>query len=100
MGRGGAQLYVYYRVQPADLPALIAAVHALQSDLQAVLPGVVCTLSQRAEPGDGPLTLMETYAHPRGVGADWQQEIERSARERLAAWSVGERHVEVFVPCA
>ena len=95
-----ATLYVYYRVQPADAPALIAAVRELQAGWQAALPGLTCTLSQRAENPAGSLTLMETYSHAAGLAPQWQQQIEHAARERLAGWIVGARQVEVFVPCA
>ncbi|MDP1693178.1 MAG: DUF4936 family protein [Burkholderiaceae bacterium] len=64
------------------------------------MPGLACALSRRAEDDPKLLTLMEAYAHADGVTADWQRNIERMAREHLAAWVVGERHVEVFVPCA
>ncbi len=100
MSPGAANQYVYYRVRPADAPALIAAVRALHATWQAALPGLACTLSQRAEIGAELLTLMETYSHAEGLGQAWQRDIERAARDRLAAWIVGERHVESFVPCA
>jgi hypothetical protein len=57
-------------------------------------------LSQRGDAAAEALTLMETYAHAGGVPANWQAEIERDARDQLGAWIVGERHVEVLVPCA
>jgi quinol monooxygenase YgiN len=97
---GAARVYVYYRVRPADASAVIAAVRALHARLQAAMPGLSCTLSRRAEQDGDLLTLMETYAHADGVPADWQGAIERGAQEQLAAWIVGARHVEVFVPCA
>lgn len=95
-----AQLYVYYRVRPADAPAVTAAVHALHADWQRSMPGLVCTLQRRAGDAAGLWTLMETYTQPGGVAAARQREIERLANEQLAAWIVGDRHVEVFVPCA
>lgn len=95
-----AQLYVYYRVRPADAPTLIKAVRELQAGWQAALPGLVCTLSQRTDNDADLLTLMETYACVQGVAKQWRRKIEHGAAEKLAAWLVGERHVEVFVPCA
>ena len=100
---GGAQLYVYYRVRPADAAAVIAAVGALHAGWRDRWPGLACTLARRVEERDGadePLTLMETYHQPGGVPDACQREIERAARERLGAWIHGERHLEVFVPCA
>lgn len=99
-GNDRAQLYIYYRVRPIDAPKLIAAVRALQAGWQATLPGLICTLSQRADNDTELVTLMETYTCAQGVATQWQQEIERSATAKLALWFVGERHVEVFVPCA
>ena len=95
-----ATLYVYYRVQAADAPALIAAVRELQALWQAALPGLTCTLSQRADNPAGSLTLMETYSHAAGLAPQWQQQIEQVSRERLAGWILGARQVEVFVACA
>ena len=97
---GAATLYVYYRVQAADAPALTAAVRELQAGWQAALPGLACTLSQRADNPAGSLTLMETYSHAAGLAPQWQLQIEQVARERLAGWIIGTRQVEVFVPCA
>ncbi len=101
---GEAQLYVYYRVRPVDAPAVIDAVGALHAGWRARWPGLACALARRADAHDrdatGPWTLMETYTQPGGVPASRRREIERAARERLGAWIVGERHVEVFVPCA
>jgi hypothetical protein len=64
------------------------------------MPGLSCNLSRRADSDGDLLTLMETYSHADGVDDTWQRNIEGSAREALAAWIVGQRHVEVFVPCA
>jgi Domain of unknown function (DUF4936) len=97
---GAAQVFAYYRVRPADASAAIAAVRTLHDSLRAAMPGLMCTLSRRADGDTELLTLMETYAHADGVGEVWRITIECGAREALAAWVVGKRHVEVFVPCA
>jgi hypothetical protein len=97
---GAAQVFAYYRVRPADALAVVAAVRRLQAELQDVMPGLVCTLSRRADGDTELLTLMEIYTHADGVNDAWQRDIECSARAALATWIVGERHVEVFVPCA
>ena len=94
------QVFVYYRVQAVDVAAAIAAAHAFQAHLQTLMPGLACTLSRRVEDDAERSTLMETYGHADGVGPDRQRDIERLAGDALAAWIVGERHVEVFVPCA
>lgn len=100
MSPGAANVYVYYRVAPADAPRLMAAARALHATWQAALPGLVCTLSRRVEAVADLLTLMETYAHVEGLSPASQHDIERAACEQLGAWIVGVRHVERFVPCA
>jgi len=95
-----ARVYVYYRIRAENAADVIAAVGAMQRQLQAALPGLVCSLSRRAENHADALTLMETYGHAEGIDSAWRLEIERRAREVLATWIVGERHVEVFEPCA
>ena len=72
----------------------------LQVELAAALPGLLCGLSQRIEPGAEVLTLMEIYAHPSGLTAAWQRVLEERATAQLADWTVGTRHVECFAPCA
>lgn len=100
MKPGAANLYIYYRVRPADAPQLIASVHALQARWRSELPGLACTLNQRVDDGEPHLTLMETYTHPQGLSTQWQQAIEAGAGHALARWIDGERHAERFVPCA
>jgi hypothetical protein len=97
---GAANLYIYYRVRSADVSRLIAAVHALHAQWQSELPGLTCTLSQRADAETQLVTLMETYSHPDGLNPHWQRVIDHAAGQSLARWIVGERHLERFVPCA
>jgi hypothetical protein len=92
------QVFVYYRIRAADAATAIAAVVAFQASLHAAIPGLTGRLSRRLDDGSDLVTLMETYVHADGLTADWQRDIERRAKEQLAAWIVGERHVEVFVP--
>lgn len=100
MNPGAANLYIYYRVRPADAPQLIAAVRDLQAQWRSELPGLDCTLSQRVDDGQPHLTLMETYVHPQGLSPAWQRAIEAGVERRLSRWIDGERHVERFEPCA
>ena len=99
-----AQLYVYYRVANEPAVQAIAAVHALQAELTDRHPDLRCSVLQRSDSGDAipadRLTLMEVYTVEGGIGAALSADIERSAQARLGAWLLGERHVEVFVPCA
>jgi Domain of unknown function (DUF4936) len=97
---GPAQVFVYYRVRAADAAEAIAAAQACQARLRLTLPGLACTLSRRAEDAGEHLTLMETYAHAGGVAPAGQRDIERQMRAAIEAWLIGERHIEVFVPCA
>lgn len=56
------RLYVYYRVNVADLGATVATVRTMQIALTARLPGLQAGLLRRPEQQDGTVTLMETYA--------------------------------------
>ncbi|MES2957839.1 MAG: DUF4936 family protein [Pseudomonadota bacterium] len=95
-----AQVFVYYRVRAADLLAVVAAVQVLHARLPTLMPGLACSLSRRADAPADLQTLMESYAHADGVGPAWRLEIEQHASDLLSTWIAGERHVEVFVPCA
>ena len=92
------RLFIYFRVKRDSEAAAVAAVRELQAAWQMAMPGLRCELLRRADQG-GDVTLMETYVGAQGVGAEWQQRIEDEASARLQPWLVGERHVEVFVPC-
>jgi hypothetical protein len=99
----GHALFVYYRVRASDRAALVAAARAMQARWHARVPGLQARLHERADaarPQDGTITLMETYAAPKGIAAALQATIEDEARAELGRWIVGDRHVEVFVPCA
>jgi len=87
--------YVYYRVDEADLPAVVPLVRAMQQRLQALHPGLACGLLRRPELRDGQVTVMETYggAAPLVLGPAFAQ--------ALAQASTGlpqPRHTEWFEP--
>lgn len=99
---GRPQRFVYYRVRLADLARAEAAAKAMQAECEARWPALHARLMWRVEdrPGavEGDVTLMEVYEGlPSSQAA---AELERLARERLAPWLAGERHVEDFEPCA
>lgn len=95
------QLFVYYRVRREHVPAAVAALRALHMGWRRDAPTLGCELMQRIDDdGHVSVTLMEVYRQADGVARAWQQRIEREARAALAPWLVGERHVEVFAPCA
>lgn len=95
-----AQLYVYYRVRGEHLPAVLAALRQLQARWQAEDPALGCELMRRVDDQTGLETLMEVYRRADGITPAGKQRIEGEARAALSAWLVGERHVEVFAPCA
>jgi hypothetical protein len=98
----GRRLYVYYRVAVADLGLCVLAVRSLQAELRRAHPGLICELLQRpgSEDAAGQRTLMETYARPGGVDDALQAHIAHAAATALALLAAGQRHVEVFEPCA
>lgn len=100
MTPGAANLYIYYRVRAAHVSQLIAAVRVQQAQWQSELPGLVCTLSRRADDDARDPTLMETYLHPQGLSVEWQHKIEAAMARRIARWIEGARHIERFLPCA
>ena len=60
---------------------------------------------RRTDDADPNPTLMETYAidarsSPAGIDAALRADIEQHASAELAAWLVGNRHVEEFDACA
>jgi quinol monooxygenase YgiN len=93
------RLYIYFRVERDSEAAAVIAVRELQAAWQAAMPGLRCELMRRVD-DSGHVTLMETYACAEGVSTAWQERIERDAEKSLRPWLVGERHVEVFEPCA
>lgn len=98
------ELYVYYRVAPADEALACAQVQALQQRLGVELPGLQARLLRRgADPSSagaestGLSTWMETYRHADGLGAD-QLALIRRAAQGLPSRCVGPRHEECFEP--
>jgi hypothetical protein len=92
-----AELFLYWRTQAQNLAGAQAAVQALQRDLRRSHPGLVARLYVRQEEAGSDPTLMETYAHPAGMGTALQREVVNAAGEMLAPWCQGPRHLEAFV---
>jgi hypothetical protein len=92
-------VYIYFRVKRESEAAVVAAVRELQAAWPSAMSGLRCELLRRADPS-GDVTLMETYVCADGVSVEWQQRIEREASLRIESWLIGERHSEVFEPCA
>ena len=96
------ELFVYYRVRPADAVEALAAVRRLHAQLRSDRPGLCARLLRRTDDDHELQTWMETYATDPphdGISAEWQADIEASARV-LAPFIQGTRHTEVFIACA
>ncbi|TXC66013.1 DUF4936 family protein [Piscinibacter aquaticus] len=98
------ELFIYYRSQSAHAATVQSRVHEFQAALCRAHPGLVARLLRRPEERHGLLTWMETYAiEPMAPSCrlddDLQQQIERHAA-CLKGLLDGERHTEVFLPCA
>lgn len=92
------ELFLYWRTPAQNLAAAQAAVLALQRDLRQDHPGLVARLYVRQEEARPDPTLMETYAHPAGIGTALRQAIVNATSGELAPWCQGARHLEVFAP--
>lgn len=75
------------------------ALRELHAEWQIEMPGLRSELLRRADQSAG-LTLLETHLCEHGLSPEWQERIERDASARLETFLVGERHIEVFEPCA
>jgi hypothetical protein len=98
------ELFIYYRLEPADAPAAQRAVAAFQADLQARYPWLLARLLRRPHATDGHETWMETYSadpamNSTGITPDIAVQIEAAA-VALAPLLRGARHTEVFQACA
>ena len=98
------ELFVYYRVAAAQAAQAVAAVLAMQAQLECAHPQLRMRLLRRPETVGGQQTWMETYATdaaatPEGIDARLQAAIE-SAAAALQPWIASPRHTEVFIPCA
>ena len=99
------ELFIYYRIPVTNAAAARTRVDAFQARLRERHRGLVTRLMRRPEPKNSQQTWMETYSfersalHSGGVTPALQAEIETEAQS-LAGLIDGERHAEVFVPCA
>lgn len=96
----GARFYVYYRVRAADEPVAVEAVRTMQAAWASTLPGLHCEVLRRAPEHAVHVTLMEVYQREGGIDLSSRAAIEVDANTTLARWLIGERHGEVFEPCA
>jgi hypothetical protein len=96
------ELFIYYRVQPAQAAAALDAVQRMQLDLMRRHPGLKARLLRREPEFEATAnaleTWMETYAlesNPEGVTPALQADI--AALGGALDMIQGPRHVEVFV---
>jgi Domain of unknown function (DUF4936) len=93
------ELYIYWRVVPAQLAQAITATQAMQASLCTRLPGLTAKLLVRRDDAAAQHTLMEVYQNlpcvtDRAVAI--QAVIETAAQTALLPYQQGQRHVEVF----
>ncbi|WP_341891134.1 DUF4936 family protein [Variovorax sp. YR752] len=98
------ELFIYYRSPVHHAEAVMATVHAFQAQLSLEHPGLLARLLRRPEVKGGQITWMETYSIATmtpGPALDdtLQQQIESRAAS-LHGLIDGDRHTEVFAPCA
>jgi len=98
-----SELFIYYRVNARDATAARSKVLEWQRELGAAHPALQCRLLIRPVEREGLQTWMETYAMvdaAPGFDVDALRERIEQGPPDLQSLIVGERHVEVFVPCA
>ena len=90
------ELYVYYKLEPAQAEVALAAFRHLQAALHLRLPGLQSRLLKRPVAAGVQQTWMEVHSWPQGTTPSdgWQTLIEKLA----GPLSVGLRHVEIFDP--
>jgi len=99
------ELFIYYRIPVTNAAAARSQVDAFQARLRDRHRGLVTRLMRRPDANNNQQTWMETYSferstqHSGGVTPALQAEIETEA-QGLAELIDGERHAEVFIPCA
>ena len=99
------ELLIYYRIRPDAAETATAAAMAMQERLRQQHPGLTARLLRRQPDVDPEPTLLEVYTYhrdgePPGVTRAVEAEIAAAAIASLASFIAGERHTEVFVPCA
>lgn len=94
------ELYIYYRVSPAQAEAARREVQALHTELRGRYAGLVARCLRRAGTGAGESqTWMEIYTHAAGLSADDVAAILQRGATTVCSID-GPRHAEVFDPCA
>jgi Domain of unknown function (DUF4936) len=97
------ELFIYYRVNARRATEARSKVLEWQRELGAAQPALHCRLLMRPVEREGLQTWMETYAiadPAHGVDVDALHKRIEQGPPGMQSWIVGERHVEVFIPCA
>ncbi len=92
------ELYIYWRLAPAQMGQATAAVQAWQSSICLAHPGLRARLLSRCDSDNAQATLMETYAASAGLSAALQKAIVEQGAQVTEPWRQGARHAEVFEP--
>lgn len=92
------ELYIYWRVAPAQMGQAAAAVQAWQASLSLAHPGLQARLLSRCDSEGSQATLMETYVAAAGLSAALQKAIVEQGSQVTEPWRQGVRHAEVFAP--
>jgi len=94
---------IYYRVAVAGLATAIETIEQYQIGLRQQYPGLTAQLMRRHDsPPAGEVqdvTLMETYQGSVPELAAFLAAVDEQG-QALTPWLAGQRHVEVFAPCA
>lgn len=96
------ELFIYYRIQVAEVSLALATVSQFQARLRVRHPGLSARLLRRPDEQDNTQTWMEIYSFALaedGVTPEIESDIAAEATA-LSPFMTGTRHIEVFVPCA
>lgn len=89
------ELYIYYRLDPAEAAAARHEIEQAQATLRAALPGLQTRLLQRPPQPGAALTWMEIYRHPGGLSTADLAAL-TTALQALPSQRQGPRHGELF----
>ena len=90
------EVFIYWKVAPAQAQAAQTAALALQRELRAAHPELQARLCRKAEPAGASITVMEIYGREGGIGDGLLLAIESAAARHLLTCESPRRHVEVF----
>ena len=94
------EVFVYWRLRPADLEAALVALRGLHDRLRSAHPGLGCSLYRRVDT-QAEATLMEVYrtgvpGDDRAAGTGLLSALRGQGDVATAPWRRGPRQLEVF----